>query len=130
MKIARSILPNVGLSAVLVALAFPAAVAAAAHDLTELPLEDLLKVEVVSASKYPQAGAAAPSAVTVVSREDIRRFGWRTLSELLGAQRGFHSGVKLCRSSMVARQLNKVATKIGRPSAPAIMSWTAMSPVV
>ena len=68
MKIARSILPNVGLSAVLVALAFPAAVAAAAHDLTELPLEDLLKVEVVSASKYPQTGAAAPS--TKVARRD------------------------------------------------------------
>ena len=91
MKIARSILPNACLPAVLAALAFPAAVAAAAHDLTELPLEDLLKVEVVSASKYPQAGAAAPSAVTVVSREDIRRFGWRTLSELLAAQRGFHT---------------------------------------
>ncbi|RLJ68138.1 TonB-dependent receptor plug domain-containing protein [Sulfurisoma sediminicola] len=91
MKIARFIPANACLPAVLAALAFPSIVAAAAHDLTELPLEDLLKVEVVSASKYPQSGTAAPSAVTVVSREDIRRFGWRTLSELLAAQRGFHA---------------------------------------
>jgi outer membrane receptor protein involved in Fe transport len=74
--------------AVLAALVLPPAAAA---ELSDLSLEELLKVEVVSASKYPQAGAAAPSAVTVVSREDIRRFGWRTLSELLSAQRGFHT---------------------------------------
>jgi iron complex outermembrane receptor protein len=73
--------------AVLAALALPSAAA----DLSDLPLEDLLKIEVVSASKYPQAGTAAPSAVTVVTREDIRRFGWRTLSDALAAQRGFHA---------------------------------------
>jgi iron complex outermembrane receptor protein len=73
--------------AVLAALALPSAAA----DLSDLPLEDLLKIEVVGASKYPQAGTVAPSAVTVVTREDIRRFGWRTLSEALAAQRGFHA---------------------------------------
>jgi iron complex outermembrane receptor protein len=78
-------------AAVIAALASPLATAAAAHDLTELSLEDLLKVEVVSASKYAQPGATAPSAVTVISREDIRRFGWRTLSDVLAAQRGFHA---------------------------------------
>lgn len=91
MEAARSFLSHAGLIAALAALAFPSAVMAASPDLTDLSLEDLLKVEVVSASKYPQTGAAAPSAVTVVSREDIRRFGWRTLSELLAAQRGFHA---------------------------------------
>jgi len=91
MKIARCLLPDASLLALLATLAFPPAAAAARHDLTELSLEELLKVEVVSASKYAQTGAEAPSAVTVISREDIRRFGWRTLSDVLAAQRGFHA---------------------------------------
>ena len=70
-------------------LALPAA--AAVTDLAELSLEDLMKVEVTSASKYAQNADKAPSAVTVVTREDIRRFGWRNLSDVLAAQRGFHA---------------------------------------
>ena len=45
-----------------------------------------MNVEVTSASKYAQTASAAPSAVTVVSREDIRRFGWRNLADVLAAQ--------------------------------------------
>ena len=73
------------------ALAWGAQPAAARSvDLSELSLEDLMKVEITSASKYAQSQAEAPSAVTVVTREDIRRFGWRNLADLLAAQRGFH----------------------------------------
>lgn len=49
-----------------------------------------MKIEVSSASTYAQSTRQAPSAVTVVTREDIRRFGWRTLQDVLVAQRGFH----------------------------------------
>lgn len=70
-------------------LAQPAA--ARVEELAELSLEDLMKVEVTGASKYAQSAERAPAAVTVVTREDIRRFGWRTLSEVLAAQRGFHA---------------------------------------
>lgn len=70
-------------------LAQPAA--ARVEDLAELSLEDLMQIEVTSASKYAQSADRAPSAVTVVTREDIRRFGWRNLSDVLAAQRGFHT---------------------------------------
>ena len=52
-------------------------------DLTDLSLEQLLTVEVTSASKYTQRTVDAPSAVQIISREDIRLHGWRTLTEAL-----------------------------------------------
>lgn len=52
---------------------------ATVEELAALSLEDLMNVEVTSASKYTQTASEAPSAVTVVSRDDIRRFGWRNL---------------------------------------------------
>jgi outer membrane receptor for ferrienterochelin and colicin len=52
-------------------------------DLTELSLEQLLEVKVTSASKYEQRASEAPSAVQVISREEIERHGWRTLSDAL-----------------------------------------------
>lgn len=45
---------------------------------------------VVAATKYRQPLAQAPSDVTVVTREDIRRFGHRTLAEALRSVRGFY----------------------------------------
>lgn len=52
-------------------------------DLTELSLEQLLDVKVVSASKYEQRTSEAPSAVQIITRDEIRRHGWRTLSDAL-----------------------------------------------
>lgn len=63
---------------------------AAQADLTDLSLEQLLQVEVSSASKHLQNTRDAPSAVQVISREDIRLQGWRTLSEALSSLPGIH----------------------------------------
>lgn len=80
-----------GLLAILVLLGFAAQQARAAQaDLTELSLEQLLAVEVSSASKYSQRTADAPSAVQVISREDIHLHGWRTLSEALSSLPGIY----------------------------------------
>lgn len=43
---------------------------------------------------------------------------------------GRQTGAKLARSARVARQLKRVATKIGLPEASVFTSWTSMSPVV
>jgi outer membrane receptor protein involved in Fe transport len=59
-------------------------------DLTELSLEQLLTVEVSSASKHLQRAGDAPSAVQVISREEIRLHGWRTLSEALVSLPGIY----------------------------------------
>lgn len=61
------------------------------EDLTDLSLEDLMKVVVVSASKFPQSSTQAPSAVQVLSAEDIRLNGWRTLAEALHSLPGLYA---------------------------------------
>ncbi len=73
--------------------ALPAVANAAgvAGDLTELSLEDLLQVEVTTASKYKQDAREAPSQVQVITAEEIRHYGWRTLGEALGNLPGFYT---------------------------------------
>lgn len=60
-------------------------------DLDDLSLEQLLEVKVVSASKFEQRGRDAPSAAQVISGEEIRRHGWRTLTEALNALPGLYA---------------------------------------
>jgi len=62
-------------------------------DLTELSLQDLMKVhveEVYGASKYIQKVTKAPSSVTIITSDDIRRYGYRTLADILRSVRGFY----------------------------------------
>ncbi|MEO0317679.1 MAG: hypothetical protein RL404_1356, partial [Pseudomonadota bacterium] len=63
----------------------------AAADLTDLALEDLLQVEVTTASKYKQDAREAPSQVQVITAEEIRQYGWRTVGEALGNLPGFYT---------------------------------------
>ena len=58
-------------------------------DISQLSLEDLLDVEVVSVSKFLQKTSSTPSAVTVISADDIRTYGWHTLADALNSVRGF-----------------------------------------
>lgn len=71
----------------LLAGAVPPALAAPT-DLTGLSIEELLTVEVSTASKFLQKTTEAPAAVTVISAADIRSFGYRTLADILRSVRG------------------------------------------
>ncbi|WP_020654211.1 TonB-dependent receptor plug domain-containing protein [Massilia niastensis] len=65
-----------------------AAFPARAEDLTALSFDQLLSVEIVTASKFAQKLSEAPSAVSVVTAEDIETFGYRTLADILRGVRG------------------------------------------
>jgi iron complex outermembrane receptor protein len=63
---------------------------AATRDLTTLPIEQLLTLEVYSASKFPQKISEAPSAVTIITAADIKAYGHRTLADILRSIRGLY----------------------------------------
>jgi iron complex outermembrane receptor protein len=58
-------------------------------DLSEATLEQLGNVKVYSASKHLQAASDAPSSVTVVSADEIQKYGYRTLADILKTVPGF-----------------------------------------
>src|SRR5579862_1145842 len=55
-----------------------------------LSLEELLDTKVYSASKYEQKVAEAPSSIVVITAEDIRKYGYRTLMDVLATLPGFY----------------------------------------
>ena len=59
-------------------------------DLTALPLEQLMRLEVVTASRFPQRLSQAPGSVTVITADDIRLYGHRTLADVLRSVPGVH----------------------------------------
>ena len=58
--------------------------------MADLPLEQLMQLQVTTASRYAQTALEAPATVSVVTADDIRLFGYRNLSEVLGSMRGLH----------------------------------------
>jgi len=63
----------------------------AESSLADQDLESLTKIPVVfSASKIEQKSSEAPSSTTVITSEEIKRYGWRTLGDLLESVQGFY----------------------------------------
>ena len=62
------------------------------RDLKSLSIEELMAIEVqtvYSTSKHEQKVTEAPSSVTVVAADEIRKYGYRTLADILKSVRGF-----------------------------------------
>jgi iron complex outermembrane receptor protein len=73
-------------------------------DLTALPIEQLMQVQVVtSASKYAQAANEAPANVSVVTAADIKAYGWRTLADILGSLPGLYTNYDRSYNTLGAR---------------------------
>lgn len=63
-------------------------------DLTTLTLDDLTKIEigkVYSASKFDQKTTEAPASVSIITSEDIKQYGYRTLADIINGVRGFYT---------------------------------------
>jgi outer membrane receptor protein involved in Fe transport len=64
---------------------------APASRLTTLSLEQLLEVTIVGASKYEQKQSEVAAAVSVITRQEMKAFGWRTLGDALASLPGVHT---------------------------------------
>lgn len=65
-----------------------AALWADAGELAQLSLDDLLRVEVQSATRYAQPLADSPASVTVIDEDELRDHSYRNLAEALSTVRG------------------------------------------
>jgi outer membrane receptor for ferrienterochelin and colicin len=94
MQLARAALRRVGVIAsggllcLAAAAGFPAQ---AASNLTQFSLEQLLDTPIVGASKYEQKQSEVAAAASVITRDQIRLFGWRTLGEALQSLPGVYT---------------------------------------
>lgn len=71
----------------------PATGSSTNQDLTQLSLEQLMQIQVPvveSASKFEQKATEAPASATVITSSDIKKYGWRTLGDLLESVPGFY----------------------------------------
>ncbi|UJP05225.1 MAG: TonB-dependent receptor [Nitrosomonas sp.] len=65
--------------------------ALASTNLEQLSLEQLMDIRVVGASKYEQKQQQVAASVSVITRQDIRTYGWRTLGEALASLPGVYT---------------------------------------
>lgn len=92
--VSRAVCYLLGLSALLLALALTdrAVARAVAPDLTELSIEELINVQVISATRQMQRLAETASAIFVITQDDIRRSGVTSVPEALRLAPGVHVG--------------------------------------
>lgn len=96
----RSAIPAMLKTAILVLALVVPAVAAAQNESSSpqqqappMSIEDLMRVQVepvFGASKRLQPVTEAPASVTIVTADDIARYGFRTLADILRSVRGFY----------------------------------------
>jgi outer membrane receptor for ferrienterochelin and colicins len=64
--------------------------ASQAPDYAEMDLTKLMDIPIRAASKFEQKPAEAPASTTVITSEEIKRYGWRTLGDILKSVPGFY----------------------------------------
>ena len=79
------------LGALLAAALAPLPVQAAVRvDGIAMSLEELAEVRILATPKFAEDAEHSPSAIAIVTRADIRTFGWRTLADVLRSLQGFN----------------------------------------
>lgn len=72
-----------------------------------LSLEELLQIELAAPSKQRQQAREAPGVASLVTREQIRQFGWTSLNDILFSQPGFFPARDYERTVVGARGLHE-----------------------
>jgi outer membrane receptor for ferrienterochelin and colicins len=102
-----------------------------AKKLSELSLSDLLNMQVITASKQSESSADAPGIISVLTKDDLDRFGATTLKDVLERVPGLISSVGfLSDRTLIAARGDQVKSNSGhvlllingRPSRDAIAS--------
>jgi iron complex outermembrane receptor protein len=63
-------------------------------DLMDMTIEELMEIRikpVTGASKYEQKTTEAPASVSIITAEEIQKYGYRTLAEILNSVRGIYA---------------------------------------
>lgn len=61
-------------------------------DLADRSLEELMNVNIYTASKRWQKIVEAPASISIVTADEIQKYGYRTLAEILRSMRGVYIG--------------------------------------
>jgi iron complex outermembrane receptor protein len=89
----------------------PAAAKEIVADLTELSIEDLMKIEITSVSKKAQKVSDAAAAVFVITQEDIRRSGATSIADALRMAPGLEvARIDANKWAVTARGINNYLT--------------------
>jgi iron complex outermembrane receptor protein len=83
-------------------------------DITQMPLEQLVETEYIPASRIARQISDAPSAVSVVTAQDIHDYGYRTLSDILNSMRGLNVTTSLVYDTLGGRGLGHPGDYAGR----------------
>lgn len=57
-------------------------------DLTKLSIEELMNVTIESVSKFEQRVVEAPASISIITSDDIKKYGYRNLPDILRSVRG------------------------------------------
>jgi outer membrane receptor for ferrienterochelin and colicins len=91
------------------ALAADSATGAKSPDLADLSLEALMDIEVpkvYGASKFEQRTTEAPSSISLVTADEIKKYGHRTLADVLQSVQGLHVSYDRNYAFLGARGIN------------------------
>ena len=83
-------------------------------DADAISVEDLLNAKVYSASNYEQKATEAPSYISVITAQDIRHWGYRTVEEALRSVTGFYVKNHLTYSTLGVRGFAPTGDANGR----------------
>ena len=82
--------PHIATLVTLLLFATNAVAQQSSKQLGDASLEELGNIQVYSASKHLQSTHDAPSSVTVVTADEIQKYGYRTLADILRSAPGFY----------------------------------------